>query len=544
MFENLTDKLERSFKILKGEGRITEINVAETLKEIRRALIDADVNYKVAKTFTDTVKQKALGQDVLKSVKPGQMLTKIVRDELAQLMGGTATDIRLEGTPAVILIAGLQGSGKTTFSGKLAAYIKSKKGRQVLLVAGDVYRPAAIDQLKVLGSQIGVEVYTEEGNKNPVEIAQNAIRYARQHAFNVVIVDTAGRLAVDEAMMQEITAIKAAVKPSETLFVVDAMTGQDAVNTAREFNERLDFDGVVLTKLDGDTRGGAAISIRSVVDKPLKFISSGEKMDTLQVFHPERMADRILGMGDVVSLVERAQEQFDEEQARKLKKKLVKDQFNFNDFIAQIQQIKKMGNLKDLASMIPGMGKMLKNVDIPDDVFKQTEAIISSMTPAEREHPEIINARRRERIAKGSGTTMADVNRLMKQFEDTRKMRGRLHAPLPVHNRPESTYVDAGRLPPALTPTCEKVQGRASAAGGGSPFSLPAGHPLPSSEKDRGSPFCRRTFPAAEKLGTLFSLPANPPCAEECDPPFCRRALPIGRKRPARRSGRQKSAAN
>lgn len=422
MFENLTDKLERSFKILKGEGRITEINVAETLKEIRRALIDADVNYKVAKTFTDEVKQKALGQDVLKAVKPGQMMTKIVRDSLAELMGGTASDIRLDGTPAVVLIAGLQGSGKTTFSGKLASFIKSKKGRQVLLVAGDVYRPAAIDQLKVLGSQIGVEVYTEEGNRNPVEIAENAIRYARQKAFNVVIVDTAGRLAVDEAMMQEITAIKAAVKPSETLFVVDAMTGQDAVNTAREFNDRLDFDGVVLTKLDGDTRGGAAISIRSVVDKPLKFISNGEKMDALQVFHPERMADRILGMGDVVSLVERAQEQFDEEEARRLKKKLVKNQFNFNDFIAQIQQIKKMGNLKDLASMIPGMGKMLKNVDIPDDVFKQTEAIISSMTPAERERPEIINARRRERIAKGSGTTMADVNRLMKQFEDTRKM--------------------------------------------------------------------------------------------------------------------------
>ena len=409
MFENLTDKLERSFKILKGEGRITEINVAETLKEIRRALIDADVNYKVAKTFTDEVKQKALGQDVLKAVKPGQMMTKIVRDELAELMGGTATDIRLEGTPAVILIAGLQGSGKTTFSGKLASLLKSKKGRQVLLVAGDVYRPAAIDQLKVLGGQIGVEVYTEEGNRNPVEIAENGIKYARQKNYNVVIVDTAGRLAVDEAMMQEITAIKAAVKPSETLFVVDAMTGQDAVNTAREFNERLDF-------------GGAAISIRSVVDKPLKFISSGEKMDTLQVFHPERMADRILGMGDVVSLVERAQEQFDEEEARKLKKKLVKNQFNFNDFISQIQQIKKMGNLKDLASMLPGMGKMLKNVDIPDDVFKQTEAIISSMTPAEREHPEIINARRRERIAKGSGTTMADVNRLMKQFDDTRKM--------------------------------------------------------------------------------------------------------------------------
>ena len=422
MFENLTDKLERSFKILKGEGRITEINVAETLKEIRRALIDADVNYKVAKNFTDQVKQKALGQDVLKSVKPGQMMTKIVRDELAQLMGGTATDIKLEGTPAVVLIAGLQGSGKTTFSGKLAQMIKSKKGRQVLLVAGDVYRPAAIDQLKILGQQVGVEVYTEEGNMNPVQIAQNAIQYARQKSYNVVIVDTAGRLAVDEAMMQEITAIKAAVNPSETLFVVDSMTGQDAVNTAKEFNDRLDFDGVALTKLDGDTRGGAAISIRSVVDKPLKFISSGEKMDALQVFHPERMADRILGMGDVVSLVERAQEQFDEEEARRLKKKLVKDQFNFNDFIQQIQQVKKMGNLKDLASMIPGMGKMLKDVDIPDDAFKQVEAIIGSMTPEEREKPEIINARRRERIAKGSGTTMADVNRLMKQFEDTRKM--------------------------------------------------------------------------------------------------------------------------
>ena len=422
MFENLTEKLERSFKILKGEGRITEINVAETLKEIRRALIDADVNYKVAKTFTDEVKQKALGQDVLRSVKPGQMMTKIVRDELAALMGGTATDIKLEGSPAVILIAGLQGSGKTTFSGKLASFIKSKKGRQVLLVAGDVYRPAAIDQLKILGEQVGVEVYTEAGNNNPVEIAENAIKYARQKSYNTVIVDTAGRLAVDEAMMQEITAIKAAVKPSETLFVVDSMTGQDAVNTAKEFNDRLDFDGVVLTKLDGDTRGGAAISIRSVVDKPLKFISAGEKMDALQVFHPERMADRILGMGDVVSLVERAQEQFDEEQARKLKKKLIKNQFNFNDFRDQINQIKKMGNLKDIASMIPGMGKMLKNVDIPDDAFKQTEAIIDSMTPAERENPEIINARRRERIAKGSGTTMADVNRLLKQFEETRKM--------------------------------------------------------------------------------------------------------------------------
>ena len=422
MFENLTEKLERSFKILKGEGRITEINVAETLKEIRRALIDADVNYKVAKTFTDEVKVKALGQNVLTSVKPGQMMTKIVRDELAALMGGTATDIKLEGTPAVVLIAGLQGSGKTTFSGKLASYIKSKKGRQVLLVAGDVYRPAAIDQLKILGQQIGVEVYTEDGNKNPVEIAQNAIAYARQKNINTVIVDTAGRLAVDEAMMVEITAIKAAVKPSETLFVVDSMTGQDAVNTAREFNSRLDFDGVVLTKLDGDTRGGAAISIRSVVNKPLKFISSGEKMDTLQVFHPERMADRILGMGDVVSLVERAQEQYDEEEARKLKKKIVKNQFDFNDFLSQIAQIKKMGNLKELASMIPGMGKMLSGVEFDDNVFKQTEAIISSMTPEERERPEIINARRRERIAKGSGTTMADVNRLLKQFEDMRKM--------------------------------------------------------------------------------------------------------------------------
>ena len=380
MFENLTDKLERSFKLIKGEGRITEINVAETLKEIRRALIDADVNYKVAKSFTDEVKQKALGQDVLKSVKPGQMITKIVRDELAQLMGGTATDIKLEGTPA------------------------------------------AIDQLKVLGGQIGVEVYTEEGNKNPVQIAENAIKYARQHGFNVVIVDTAGRLAVDEAMMQEITAIKQAVKPGETLFVVDSMTGQDAVNTAREFNQRLDFDGVVLTKLDGDTRGGAAISIRAVVNKPLKFISSGEKMDAIQVFHPERMADRILGMGDVVSLVERAQEQYDEEEARRLKKKIVKNQFNFNDFMGQIAQIKKMGNLKDLASMIPGMGKALKNVEISDDVFKQTEAIINSMTPLEREKPEIIDAKRRERLAKGSGTTMAEVNKLMKQFEDTRKM--------------------------------------------------------------------------------------------------------------------------
>lgn len=422
MFENLTDRLDRSFKILKGEGRITEINVAETLKEIRRALIDADVNYKVAKTFTDEVKQKALGANVLTAVKPGQMMTKIVRDELALLMGGTASDIDLDGRPAVILIAGLQGSGKTTFSGKLANLLKSKRGRSVLLVAGDVYRPAAIEQLKILGGQVGVEVYTEEGNKNPVEIAENAIKYARGKNFNTVIVDTAGRLAVDEAMMEEITAVKRAVKPSETLFVVDAMTGQDAVNTAKEFNDRLDYDGVVLTKLDGDTRGGAAISIRSVVNKPLKFISSGEKMDALQVFHPERMADRILGMGDIVSFVERAQEQYDEEDARRLKKKIVKNQFNFDDFLDQIAQIKKMGNMKDLMGMIPGVGKALKDVEISDDMFKQTEAIIHSMTPAERENPDIINPSRKDRIARGSGTTLAEVNKLLKQFDQTRKM--------------------------------------------------------------------------------------------------------------------------
>ena len=422
MFENLTDRLERSFKILKGEGRITEINVAETLKEIRRALIDADVNYKVAKTLTDEVKQKALGANVLTAVKPGQMMTKIVRDELALLMGGTASDINLDGRPAVILIAGLQGSGKTTFSGKLANLLKSKRSRSVLLVAGDVYRPAAIEQLKILGQQVGVEVYTEEGNKNPVEIAENAIKYARGKNINTVIVDTAGRLAVDEAMMEEIAAVKRAVKPSETLFVVDAMTGQDAVNTAREFNERLDYDGVVLTKLDGDTRGGAAISIRSVVNKPLKFISSGEKMDALQVFHPERMADRILGMGDIVSFVERAQEQYDEEDARRLKKKIVKNQFDFNDFLDQIAQIKKMGNMKDLMGMIPGVGKAIRDIEISDDMFKQTEAIIHSMTPAERSNPEIINPSRKERIAKGSGTTLAEVNKLLKQFDQTRKV--------------------------------------------------------------------------------------------------------------------------
>lgn len=422
MFTNLTDRLEKSFQLLKGDRRITEINVAETVREIRRALVDADVNYKVAKEFTDEVRDKAMGADVLSSVKPGQMMTKIVRDELATLMGETATEIKLEGSPAIVLISGLQGSGKTTFSGKLANFIKSKQGRGVLLVAGDVYRPAAIDQLQILGEQIGVEVYTEEGNKNPVEIAQNAIKHAKSKGLNTVIVDTAGRLAIDQEMMDEISAIKKAIKPSETLFVVDSMTGQDAVNTAKEFNDRLDFDGVVLTKLDGDTRGGAAISIRSVVDKPLKFISDGEKMDALQVFHPERMADRILGMGDIVSLVERAEEQYDEEEARKLKRRLARDQFDFNDFLSQINQVKKMGNLKDLASMIPGVGKAIRDIDIDDDVFDQTEAIIYSMTPEERENPSVLDGSRRERIAKGSGSSRADVNRLIKQFDDTRRM--------------------------------------------------------------------------------------------------------------------------
>ncbi|MDD2328281.1 MAG: signal recognition particle protein [bacterium] len=422
MFENLSDRLERSFKILKGEGRITEINVAETLKEVRRALLDADVNYKTAKDFTETVKQKALGQDVLNAVKPEQMMVKIVHDELATLMGGTAVDINIKGSPAVILMSGLQGSGKTTFSGKLASMLKSKKGKQPLLVAGDVYRPAAIEQLKVLGEQIGVSVYAEEENKNPVKIAQNAIQYARQHGKDLVIIDTAGRLAIDEQMMQEIESIKKAVNPQEILFVVDAMTGQDAVNTAREFNLRLDFNGVVLTKLDGDTRGGAALSIRSVVDKPIKFVGTGEKLDAIDVFHPERMADRILGMGDIVSLVEKAQEQYDEAEARRLQKKIAKNQFDFDDFIAQIQQIKKMGNLKDLASMIPGVGKQIKDLDIDDDAFKGIEAIIRSMTPAERSNPEILNGSRRARIAKGSGTNVQEVNKLIKQFDETRKM--------------------------------------------------------------------------------------------------------------------------
>lgn len=422
MFENLSERLERSFKLLKGQGKITEINVAETLKDVRRALLDADVNYSVAKQFTDTVKAKALGQNVITAVKPSELMVKIVHDELALLMGGVAVDVNLSGNPTVILMSGLQGSGKTTFSGKLARKFKSEKGKRPLLVACDVYRPAAIEQLKVLGEQIDVPVYTEPESKNPVEIAQNAIKHAKAHNYDMVIVDTAGRLAVDEQMMDEIEAIKKAINPQETLFVVDAMTGQDAVNTAKEFNQRLDFDGVVLTKLDGDTRGGAALSIRTVVDKPIKFVGTGEKLEALDVFHPARMADRILGMGDIVSLVEKAQEQYDEEEARRLKKKLVKNQFDFNDFLTQISQIKKMGNLKDLAGMIPGVGKMLKNVEINDDVFKQTEAIIHSMTPAERADPSIINGSRRQRIATGSGTTMQDVNRLLKQFEDTRKV--------------------------------------------------------------------------------------------------------------------------
>ena len=422
MFENLSEKLERSFKVLKGQGKITEINVAETMKEVRRALLDADVNYKVAKSFTDTVKQKALGQNVINAIKTQELMVKIVHDELATLMGGDTAAVNLSGNPTVILMSGLQGSGKTTFSGKLARKLKSEKGRRPLLVACDVYRPAAIEQLKVLAEQIDVPVYTEEGSKNPVEIARHAIDYARQNHLDLVIVDTAGRLAVDEQMMDEIEAIKNAIKPQETLFVVDAMTGQDAVNTAREFNERLDFDGVVLTKLDGDTRGGSALSIRTVVTKPIKFVGTGEKLDALDLFHPARMADRILGMGDIVSLVEKAQQQFDEKQAQELQRKIQRNQFNFNDFLTQIHQIKKMGNLKDLASMIPGLGKAIKDVDIDDNAFKGIEAIISSMTAVEREKPEIINASRRKRIAAGSGTTVQEVNRLLTQFEQTRKM--------------------------------------------------------------------------------------------------------------------------
>ena len=422
MFENLSERLEKSFKILKGEGKITEVNVAETLKDVRKALLDADVNYKVAKTFTDTVKEKALGQNVLTSVRPSQLMVKIVHDELTTLMGGETIELDLKGHPSVILMSGLQGSGKTTMSAKLATLLKNKKHKRPLLAACDVYRPAAIDQLCVLGEQIEVPVYKELGNNDPVQIAQNAIKEAKAKGNDVVIVDTAGRLAVDEQMMQEIAAIKEAITPDVILFVVDAMTGQDAVNTAKEFNDRLDFTGVVLTKLDGDTRGGAALSIRTVVSKPILFVGTGEKMDALDVFHPARMADRILGMGDIVSFVERAQEQYDEKEARELSRKLAKNKFDFNDFLAQIAQIKKMGNIKDLMGMIPGLGKAIKDIDINDDAFKSIEAIIYSMTPQEREHPEIINGSRRERIAKGSGTSIQEVNRLLKQFDDMRKM--------------------------------------------------------------------------------------------------------------------------
>ena len=422
MFENLTDKFERAFKVLKGHGQISEINVAETLKEVRRALLDADVNFKTAKDFTTIVKEKALGRDVLKSLSPGQLMVKICHEELVELMGGNESEINLKGNPGIVLMSGLQGSGKTTFSGKLANYLKTKKGKNVLLVACDVYRPAAIDQLHVLGEQLGVEVYSNKEEKDPVKIATNAIQHAKSKGFNVVVVDTAGRLAIDAQMMDEIARIKAAINPSETLFVVDAMTGQDAVLTAKAFNEKINFDGVVLTKLDGDTRGGAALSIKAVVEKPIKFVGTGEKMDALDVFYPQRMADRILGMGDVVSLVERAQEQFNEEEARKLQKRIQKDQFDFNDFLAQLQQIKKMGNVKDLMGMIPGMGKAMKDVEIEDDAFKHIEAIILSMTPKERANPGVINTQRKNRIAKGCGLDMQEVNKLMKQFEDTKKM--------------------------------------------------------------------------------------------------------------------------
>jgi signal recognition particle subunit SRP54 len=422
MFDSLSDKLEKAFKVLKGQGKITEINVAETLKEVRKALLDADVNYKVAKQFTDTVKEKAMGQHVLTAISPSQLLVKITHDELTDLMGGATSEIKLDGSPTVILMSGLQGSGKTTFSGKLANYLKNKRGKKPLLVACDVYRPAAIDQLHVLGEQIGVEVFSDRENKSPVDIAKKSIKQAKDNGNSVVIIDTAGRLAVDEAMMNEIAEIKKEIKPNEILFVVDSMTGQDAVNTAKAFNDRLDFDGVVLTKLDGDTRGGAALSIKTVVTKPIKFIGTGEKMEAIDVFHPSRMADRILGMGDVVTLVEKAQEQYNEEEARKLSKKIAQNKFDFNDFLNQMGQIKKMGNMKDLVSMIPGIGKAMKDVDINEDAFKHIEAIIQSMTPAEREKPEIINGKRRERLARGSGRSIQEVNKLMKQFDETRKM--------------------------------------------------------------------------------------------------------------------------
>jgi signal recognition particle subunit SRP54 len=422
MFEGLSDRLERSFKILKGQGHITEINIAETLKEVRKALLDADVSYKIAKQFTDDVKEKALGANVLNAVSPGQLMVKIVRDEIAALMGGEMEELNYKGSPAIILIAGLQGSGKTTFAAKLANYLKTKKGRNPLLVAGDVYRPAAIEQLKVLGEQIGVEIYTEEGSKEPVKIAGNSISHARSKGYDVVIIDTAGRLAIDEEMMKEISSIKKTVKPQETLFVVDSMTGQDAVNTAKAFNEQLDYEGVVLTKLDGDTRGGAALTIKAIVNKPIKFIGIGEKIDAIDIFYPDRMADRILGMGDIISLVERAQDQFDEKEAQKLQKKIARNEFNFNDFLSQIKQIKKMGNVKDLMGMIPGMGKAIRNMDVDDDAFKGIEAIITSMTNEEREHPKILNGSRRMRIAKGSGSDIQEVNRLIKQFQETSKM--------------------------------------------------------------------------------------------------------------------------
>lgn len=429
MFENLSSKIERAFKVLKGQGQITEINVAETLKEVRRALLDADVNFSTAKEFTTKVKEKALGRDVLKAVSPGQLMVKICHEELVELMGGNEVELNLKGSPSVVLMSGLQGSGKTTFTGKLGGYLKNKKGKKVLLVACDVYRPAAIDQLHVLGEQLSIEVFSDRVEKNPVEISRKAVQHARSNGFQVVLIDTAGRLAVDEAMMQEIAAVKEAIQPTETLFVVDSMTGQDAVNTAKAFNERINFDGVVLTKLDGDTRGGAALSIKSVVNKPIKFVGTGEKMDALDVFYPSRMADRILGMGDVVSLVERAQEQFDEEQAKKLQKRIMKDQFDFNDFLSQLEQIKKMGNVKDLMGMIPGMSKAMKDTDIPDDAFKGVEAIIRSMTPKERSTPAILNTSRKNRIALGSGTSIAEVNKLIKQFEEMRKMMKMMNNP-------------------------------------------------------------------------------------------------------------------
>jgi signal recognition particle subunit SRP54 len=447
MFENLTDKFERAFKVLKGQGQISEINVAETLKEVRRALLDADVNFKTAKEFTTTVKEKAMGENVLTSISPGQLMIKICHEQLVELMGGNEVEIDVKGNPGIVLMSGLQGSGKTTFSGKLASYLKTKKGKNPLLAACDVYRPAAIDQLHVLGEQLGVEVYSNKEEKNPVKIAQAAVQHAKANGFNVVIIDTAGRLAVDEQMMSEIADVKNAIQPTETLFVVDSMTGQDAVNTAKAFDERINFDGVVLTKLDGDTRGGAALSIKSVVNKPIKFVGTGEKMDALDVFYPARMADRILGKGDVVSLVERAQEQFNEEEARQLQKKIQKNQFDFNDFLSQLQQVKKMGNVKDLMGMIPGMGKAMKGVEIEDDAFKHIEAIIYSMTPEERSKPDLINGARKNRIAKGSGTNIQEVNKLMKQFVDTKKMMKMMSNPKNMRNMMKQMKGAGGAMP-------------------------------------------------------------------------------------------------